>query len=309
MEETIFTSEPLQEIIELNQKEFFTKVAVEKFRKEEKDIEKSRLRHYNQLITQFDDSATRFVLSKLKIPIQARATIYGGFTGEFADSLRRVGMSVVFTDPLEEWVEQAMKKGFISFKLAVQQIPKELIERTDLFASFECYPDLIGYNEFYYPLMRFLTVEYGILFAESKATVTSMHEEAGSIFQELGTFRRWLRPLWRVYGIQRKAIKTKYLNFYHIFGKPETRKLLNVDCQVSKAVYDTFASGYRVTTVDTSKIAAGTSLDNLTVDMSIKRLRELSDSINAPYIKSFPFMASNLEGSLFIGSKRFYFSV
>lgn len=280
---------------------------MEKFKKGGSDIERSKLRHYNQLVTQFDDSAIRFALSKFKIPIQTRITVYGGFTGQFANSLKRVGMKVVFTDPLEEWVKQAKQRGFESFRVAVQEIPKELVERTDLFASFECYPDLIGGSEFYYPMMRFLTVKYGILFAESKGTVTSMHEESGVNSQELGTFRRWFRPIYRVYGIQRKATKTEHLNFYHIFGKPETRKTILVDCRVMKAVYDTFETDYRVTKADVSKIASKSYLDKSSVEFSIKRLIELSDSINAPFIKSMPFLASTLKGSLHLGSKRFYF--
>jgi hypothetical protein len=300
-------SEPLSETPRLIEQELFTKVAVEKFKKGKSDLEKSKLRHYNQLVTQFDDSATRFALSKFKIPIQTRTTVYGGFTGQFADSLKRVGMKVVFTDPLEEWVEQATQKGFESFRFAVQEIPRELVERTDLFASFECYPDLIGGSEFYYPMMRFLTVKYGIFFAESKKTVESMHEESDITSQKLGTFRRWFRPIYRVYGIQRKATKTEHLNFYHMFGKPETRETLLVDCQVMKAVYDTFETDYRITNADISKISAKANLSNSSVKSSIKRLIDLSDSINAPFIKSLPFLASSFKGSLNLDSKRFYF--
>ena len=300
-------TEPLGETPELKMKEIFTKVAVESFKNRKGDIERSNLRHYNQLVAQFDDSTIRFALSKFRIPIQARVTVYGGFTGQFAESLKRIGIRVIFTDPMTEWVEQARKIGFESFKVAVQEMPKELVEITDLFASFECYPDLIGESEFYYPMMRFLTVQYGILFVESKDTVTSMHGEEPEISQELGTFRRWFRPLYRVYGIQRKAIKTKHLNLYHLFAEPEIRKVLTVDCRVMKAVYDTFESNHRLTAVDVSTIANGANLNKLSVELSIERLRRLSDSIHAPFVKTFPFLASNFKGSLNIGSKRFFF--
>jgi len=300
-------TEPLGETPELEMKELFTKVAVERFKKRKGDIERSNLRHYNQLVAQFDDSAIRFALSKFQIPIQTRVTAYGGFTGQFAESLKKIGMRVIFTDPMAEWVEQARKMGFESFKVAAQEMPKELVERTDLFASFECYPDFIGESEFYYPMMRFLTVQYGILFVESKDTVASMHGEEPEISQELGTFRRWFRPLCRVYGIQRKAIKTEHLNFYHLSGEPETRKVLTVDCRVMKAVYDASESNHRVTTVDFSTIANGANLGKLSVELSVERLRKLSDSIHAPFVKTFPFLASNFKGSLHIGSKRFFF--
>lgn len=288
-------------------KELFTKAAVERFKKREDDVKKSELRHYNQIVTQFDGSAIRLALSKFQIPIKIRVTVYGGFTGQFAKSLMMVGMRVIFTDPMAEWVEQAREAGFESFKVAVQEMPKELIERTDLFASFECYPDLIGESEFYYPMMRFLTVQHGILFAESKGTVTSMRQEDPRMSQELGTFRRWFRPLYRVYGIQRKAFKTEHLNFYHLFVESEKRKVLAVDCRIMKTVYDNFEPDHRVRTVDVSTIATRANLDRQSVELSIERLRKLSDSINAPFLKSFPFLTPTLKGSLRIGSKRFFF--
>jgi len=300
-------TEPLRETPKLNMKELFTKAAVEKFKRRRDDIKRSDLRHYNQIVTQFDDSAIRFALSKFKIPIETRVTIYGGFTGQFAKSLMMVGMRVIFTDPMDEWVEQAREAGFESFKFAVQEIPKELVERTDLFASFECYPDLIGESEFYFPMMRFLTVQYGVLFAESKGTVTSMHKEDPRISQELGTFRRWFRPLYRVYGIQRKAVKTEHLNFYHLFAAGEKRKALAVDCLIMKTVHDNFKFDHRIGTADVSTLATQANLDRQTVELSIRRLRKMSDSINAPFLKSLPFLASTIKGSLRIGSKRFFF--
>ncbi len=278
-----------------------------RFKKRRDDIKRSDLRHYNQIVTQFNDSVIRFALSKFKIPIETRVTIYGGFTGQFAKSLMKVGMRVIFTDPMDEWVEQAKEAGFESFKFSVQEMPQELVERTDLFASFECYPDLIGESEFYFPIMRFLTVQYGILFAESKGTVTSMRKEDPRISQELGTFRRWFRPLYRVYGIQLKAVKTKHLNFYHLFAAREKRKVLAVDCLVMKIVHNNFEFDHRVGAADVSTLATQANLDKQTIELSIGRLRKLSDSINAPFLKSLPFMASTIKGSLHIGSKRFFF--
>jgi hypothetical protein len=299
-------TEPLSETAELYRKELFTEAAVEKFKRGDSDIEKGDLRHYNQLVTKFDDSAIRSALSKFRIPIQSQITVFGGFTGQFAESLRRIGMSTIFTDPMEEWVEQARKKGFESHRVPVQDMPRELVERTELFASFECYPDLIGESKFHYPMMRLLTVRFGILFAESKDTVASMREEDPEFPQELGTFRRWFRPLYRVYGIKRKAIKTQHLNFYHLFGEPETRKVLITDCRVMKALHDTYESDHRITTDDISTIAGGAKLDESLVRLSVERLRKLSDSIHAPFVKSLPFLVSQFEGSLQIGSKRLF---
>lgn len=74
-----------------------------------------------------------------------------------------------------------------------------------------------------------------------------------------------------------------------------------------KTVYSSFESDHRVTTVDVSTIATGANLDKFSVELSLERLRKLSDSIHAPWVKIFPFMASQFKGSLHIGSKRFFF--
>jgi hypothetical protein len=41
--------------------------------------------------------------------------------------------------------------------------------------------------------------------------------------------------------------------------------------------------------------------------LSFERLRKLSDSIHLPYAKVLPFLVPVFEGSLDIGSKRFFF--
>lgn len=303
-------TEPLNDPIEVLMIDFFTKEAVDKFLNNAASIEENDLRYYNQLNAKLKDSAIRFTLSKFKIPIQTRVTVYGGFTGQFAESLKVAGMSVVFTDPIQHWVKQAKKMGMESYKFTVQEIPRELIKRTDLFASFECYPDLIGKSNFYYPIMRLLTVKYGILFVESTETVSSMRKEnPGYKEQELGTFRRWFRPLYHVYGIQRKATKTEYLNFYNIVAGPEAKKTLIDDCRFMKAVHDTFESGHNVVRSDIFSLAVKANLDNSLAERSFDRMCKLSDSINAPDFKMFPFLASSYKGDLKIGSKQFKFLI
>lgn len=120
-------TEPLNETPRLNAKELFTKAAVERFQEKVSDIERSDLRHYNQLITHFDDKAIHAALSKFQVPIEARVTVYGGFAGQFAEFLRRIGMRVIFTDAMVEWVEQTRRMGFESFKVSAQEMPKELV--------------------------------------------------------------------------------------------------------------------------------------------------------------------------------------
>jgi len=140
----------------------FSASAVRKFQTDRASINPELLRHYNQLGVAFDNAEVQKTLYKFRIPSSLRATVYGGYTGQFAECLRSVGMHVVFTDPIQEWVDAAHKKGFESHRLSVQEIPRDMIERTDLFASFECYPDLLGADSGYYQIMRLLTAAYGI---------------------------------------------------------------------------------------------------------------------------------------------------
>lgn len=299
-------SDPLDHALNLQMKEFFTLEAVQKFKAAESTIEAGERRHYNQLKVRFDDQSISSVLSKFKVPKDLRTTVYGGYTGEFAEALRRLGMRVVFTDPLPEWVEAAKSKGFEAYRYSAQEIPRELLERTDLFASFECYPDLIGEAEFYYPFMRFLTTKYGLLFAESKETVESMKDDDGDSRQQLGTFRRWLRPLYRVYGIKRIVTKTTDLNIYHSSADPASKEALSLDLRVMKAIYGVFAQDHMVTSSDVPRISEAIGIPEDRVVTSVRRLASLSDSVHLPYTKVFPFLATQFKGELRIGQKRFY---
>lgn len=305
------TTEPLEETPKISLKEIFEKSAVEKFISDPVQIEVDRLRHYNQLVTHFDDDSLRFTLHKFKIPFGCLTTVFGGYTGQFAETLRRIGMHVVFTDPLQEWVEEASRKGFEASKLSVQEMPSELLARTDLFATFECYPDLIGEEEFIYPFMRFLTSSFGIFFVESKETVVSMRKETNGsgedAGQELGTLRRHFRSLNHVYHIKRKSTKTNALNLYHILADEQVKNLLRIDCHIMKAAYDNFKDDYRITSGDIPFLVSKTNLDESQVMSSLRRVAEISKSMHAPFLKSFPSLAKTLQGELRVGSKRMYF--
>jgi hypothetical protein len=217
-------------------------------------------------------------------------------------------MRVIFTDPLTEWVEAAKGRGLEAYRMSVQEIPKSILQRTDLFASFECFPDLIGNVESQYANMRLLTVRYGIFFVESKATVESMKENQNpDSTQELGTFRRWFRPLNSVYGIKRIARKGSNLNFYHIFAETEARERIALDLRVMKSIYESFPNDQIITLGEARPIALGSDLTESEVKVSLERLAALSDSIHLPYKKIFPFLLTQeFKGDLPIGSKRVY---
>ena len=85
-------------------------------------------RHYSQLETNFQAKEIEKLLQKLDIPFDdTRVTIFGGYTGQFASCLRDIGMKVIFTDPLEEWVRQAPSEGFEAYQFTAEQIPKKLL--------------------------------------------------------------------------------------------------------------------------------------------------------------------------------------
>jgi hypothetical protein len=300
-------TEPLGETPELHNA-LFTKDIVEKYKDDKSSFEKNKLRHYDQLVTKFDQTAIRNALLKFKIPTNIRVTVYGGYTGQFALALREMGMKVIFTDPMIEWVNEAEKNGFESLKLSIQEFPRELIEATDLFASFECYPDLIGENESYYSMMRLLTAKFGVLFVESRDTVGNIREIEPEKSQSLGSFRKWFRPLYRVYGIKRLATRTENLNFYNLFAPPKAKTLFTQDCRVMKAIYDGFEQDYRITKTDALTIANKTHIDEHSVKLSIKRLQKLSHLICAPIIRKSPILKPTVKGSLQIGSKHFFLS-
>ena len=149
----------------------FTEEVVKKYLQAKDSFKEYPLRHYSQINVPFNDGNVTGMLGKLGIPIKNTvATVLGGYTGQFANCLRRIGMQVIFTDPLAEWVSEASKLGFESYKYDAQEIPKKILRQTELFATFECYYALAVSSETYYSTLRFLSSKHGILFAESKYT-------------------------------------------------------------------------------------------------------------------------------------------
>jgi hypothetical protein len=159
----------------------FRKEIVQEYLKNRKKFNKYPLRHYSQLELLFDNNLVKKLLQKLDIPFfNTRVTVFGGYTGQFARCLRSIGMRVVFTDPLVEWVKKAVSDGLEGYKYTAEEIPKDLIERTTLFATFECYSPFNDSRKSIYTTLRFLTSKYGILFAESKRTINEIIKESGA---------------------------------------------------------------------------------------------------------------------------------
>lgn len=210
----------------------FSENIVNEYQKEKSTFKKYDLRHYSQIETVFDREQIASMLKKLEVPIKdTKVTIVGGYTGQFSVSLRDIGMKVVFTDPIEAWVKKATTLGFESFQYSAVQIPESLIEKTDLFASFECYPVFGGAN---LTNLRFLTAEYGILFGESKLTRDEM-KGANPHFRGLkavfGLFNA-------IYAANCKFANKGNLRLYHIWLEEPFRSFAKLDCKFIKELLD-----------------------------------------------------------------------
>lgn len=98
------------------------------------------LRHYSQKATDLELDTLRELFSRLSFdPKGKTATIFGGYTGDFAERLSQLDCNIIFTDPMDEYVKEMKKKGFEAYTYYAENIPAEMVGRTDFFASFECY--------------------------------------------------------------------------------------------------------------------------------------------------------------------------
>jgi len=215
----------------------FEEEVVQEYLADKREFNKHPLRHYSQLELSFDKDVVKQLLHELNIPVfDTRATIFGGYTGQFASCLGSIGMQIVFTDPLMEWVKKAISDGFEGYRYAAEEIPKDLIERTDLFATFECYSPFVDSRKSIYTTLRFLTSKYGILFAESKRTTEEIIKEVGPKSMMKFAFL----PYKKVYRIKRLFRGKGELRFYHFCVSEKARKSIGFDCKIIKTIYDGF---------------------------------------------------------------------
>jgi len=215
----------------------FRKEVVEEYLKNKNSFNKYPLRHYSQLESIFDEKQVKELLSKLNIPTaDTTVTIFGGYTGQFANCLRNIGMQVVFTDPLEEWVKKAIENGFEAYRYAAEEIPETIVKRTDVFATFECYPPFAEPSLSIYTAQRFLTSKYGILFAESKRTRDEMKKEGvrAMLKYAFGAFDK-------VYSIKRSYREKGDLRLYHFCSSANNKEKIKMDCKVMKLLYTDYS--------------------------------------------------------------------
>lgn len=114
--------------------------------------------HYHQASKEWGDQETvQELIDRFDIDPEGKtATVFGGFTGEFAKALQFCGFEVIFTDPLSEWVEEARNAGMEAHVELAETLPAEIMNRTEVFATFECYHPFGGDANAVYNMLRFL---------------------------------------------------------------------------------------------------------------------------------------------------------
>jgi len=249
--------DPIIDDSETIEKEQFSKEMVTEYMEKRGRFDRHPLRHYNQLEMSFDETTIKSLLNKLHIPIiRTRVTIFGGYTCQFAKCLRNLGMKVVFTDPLEEWVQNAINSGFEAYGYSAGQIPSDIFKRTDLFATFECYPALATEIAIY-NVSRFLTSEYGILFGESKNTRDEIDKEKGKLARLKNSFL----PYFKVYSIERSYKEKGPLRIYHFSSTASNRKTIAEDIRTMKLLHDAFPNQACITREDVASLASKASVN------------------------------------------------
>ena len=110
------TPDPMVGQGRLEGREEFSKQTVEEYALNKASFKRFPLRHYRQLEFSFDGVGE--LLGRLQIPTHITGLVFGGYTGQFANALRELGM--IFTDPIEDWVTKAKEAGFEAYCYSVQ---------------------------------------------------------------------------------------------------------------------------------------------------------------------------------------------
>jgi hypothetical protein len=222
------------------------------------------LRHYSQITTRLDVDIVKNLLRRLGInPNNKEITVFGGYTGQFANILKACGFNVIFTDPIQEYVDRAKKNGFESYRYSVGRLTKEIIERSDSFATFECYMPFI--NENIYDTLRMLSSPNGILFAESEETRKELFNEGGRL-----QLKYHFKPFFDAYSIERKYVEKDSLRLYHFFKKEKDNIVF--DCKIINLLHKLSGKEIIIDNNLTKKISIENNMNVESIRMAIKRI-------------------------------------
>jgi hypothetical protein len=232
-------------------------------------------KHYSQSMIDLQPGDIEKLLQRLSLnPSNAGVvTVFGGYTGEFAERLSQLGFTVIFTDPLKEYVEMARERGLESHVSRMEEIPSEISDRTDLFASFECYMPVQEDRSSLYTTMRMLAAKKGFIFAVSKKTQKEL-EGAGGKTKMKGALRHFAK----VYDTKRVFRENSKLRIYHFSQDDESRELIERDCDIVKLLFDSSEGGESIDEEAIRFLSEASGLPPEEVNGSISRYWQLWQS-------------------------------
>lgn len=192
----------------------------------------------------------------------------------------------------------ASKYGLESYKYAAEEIPRELLERTELFSTFECYYVFLEPSTADYTTLRFLSSKHGILFAESKYTRDELTKEGGTLQMKYGFL-----PFSKLYSVNRNFTSKGDLRLYHFSASDAEKEKIKMDCRVMKTLYDIMSEHKNPIQLGKEKItvlANAVELPKKTCLASLERILDLYQLDVPPSLRA--YVPDNFFG---IFSKRF----
>lgn len=185
-------------------------------------------RHYAQSSQPPSVDQVKTLFSRLEIPTSDMTfLVYAGYTGELANVFDELGNTVIFTDPMETWVENAAEHGFETHQTTLEACPGTLFAQADSVVTFEGYMPIDKSRHSLYEGLRSLTAPHGLVFFESEMTRAELKDEGGKLSLKSG-----FKPFEAVYGVERRYRERDGLRAYHIRANERTRSLVALDANV-----------------------------------------------------------------------------
>lgn len=283
--------------------ERYTPEAVNKHRrKDENEYDKrdgkSVKRHYIQSQALSNQQAIKTLLQRHNIPIKNQTwLVYAGFTGELADILSELDNTVIFTDPLESWIEKAENNNKYdqTEQTTLQSLSSSLIAKSDGLITFEGFGPIIHLVEASIEILRALTTRYGFTFFESEYT-RSCTASTGSG----KTLKGKLNAFEREYGddVQSQYRERNGLRAYNLRAKSQEMRIeLLRDLWIIYGIVDGYLSGKKsiwisshsaeVTAEFAEELSDRLNTSPLRVKNTVDRLAEIQHQMCAPNEKTY----------------------
>lgn len=211
---------------------------------------KSVKRHYIQK-SAVTRTKVKTLLDRLDIPTSSDWLLFAGFTGELADVFSsELNGSVIFTDPLETWVENAADNGFKTDQCKMQNCSGDHFKHVDAVATFEGYEAISEDADLLYDGMRCLTTDYGFTFFQSEFT-RNCTPSRGNGTSIKGRFKAFEKA----YNVTSCYRENDGLRAYHVsVNSPETQARILSDYLTVYSTVDLYFSKADVITTNNGRI-------------------------------------------------------